>query len=121
MDTVIKLSRRYDAHGKVFDEVALRAPKLRDHFAVGDPVEVHPGPDGSGRFILEHNDRFDAYLDRLCVEGRPGRECVLDLDLVDSIKVRQAISGFFTAARRQLLPPTTSSSEPGRTSDASAT
>lgn len=115
-ETIIKLSRRYEAHGTVFDEIALRAPKLRDHFAIGDPVEVHRGPDGTGRYVIEHNDRFDAYLDRLAVDGRPGKECLLDLDLVDSIKVRQAITGFFTEAMKRLTPPTNSSSAQDKTS-----
>jgi hypothetical protein len=120
-ETTIPLSRRYEAHGKTFTDVTLRAPKLRDHFAVGDPVEVHPGPDGTGRFILEHGERIEAYLDRLAVADRPGRECLDDLDLADSIRVREAITGFFSAARLRNRPPTNSSSGPGKTSDGSAT
>ena len=114
---VIPLSRVYEAHGKSFDKVEMREPKLRDHFAVGDPVEAHSGPDGQGRFVIEHNDRFDAYLDRLCVEGKPGRECLVDLDLADSMRLRDAIVSFFLAARARNKPPTSSSSEPGKTSE----
>ncbi len=40
----IPLSRKYEAHGQVFDSVVLRAPKLRDHIAIGDPIEAHRGP-----------------------------------------------------------------------------
>lgn len=114
----IPLSRRYEAHGKTFDKVFLREPKLRDHFAIGDPVEVHSGPDGEGRFVVEQVDRVAAYLERLCVAEKPGLESVQDLDLVDSIAVKQAIIGFFIAARTRSSRPTSSSSGPDKTSQA---
>ena len=34
-EKIVPLSRRYEAHGRVFDHVTLRAPKLRDHIAIG--------------------------------------------------------------------------------------
>jgi hypothetical protein len=100
-ETVVPLSRTYEAHGQTFNSVTLRAPKLRDHISIGDPVEVHSGPDGQGRFVIEHLDRIEAYLDRLAVAGKPGRECLDDLDLVDSISVKDAVTGFFTEAHRR--------------------
>lgn len=109
-ETVVPLSRKYEAHGQTFDSVTLRAPKLRDHIAIGDPVEIHSGPDGQGRFVVEHLDRIGAYLDRLPVAGKPGRECLDDLDLVDSIAVKEAVTDFFMEARRRLSAPTNSSS-----------
>ncbi len=108
----IPLSRKYEAHGQVYDTVVLRQPKLRDHIAIGDPVEIHAGPDGQGRFVVEHLDRIAAYLDRLAVPGRPGRECLDDLDLVDSIAVKDAVTDFFMEARKRLSVPTNSSSGP---------
>ncbi len=108
----VPLSRKYEAHGQVFNSVVLRAPKLRDHIAIGDPVEVHAGPDGQGRFAVEHLDRIAAYIDRLPVPGKPGRECLDDLDLVDSIAVKDAVTDFFMEARRRLSTPTNSSSGP---------
>lgn len=108
--TIVKLSRSYAAHGKSFDSVELREPKLRDHLAVGDPVEMHPGPDGEGRFIVEHNDRILAYLGRLAVEGKPGREMLDDLDLVDSMALKDAIVDFFISAHRRKTALTNSSS-----------
>lgn len=111
-ETVVPLSRKYEAHGQTFNSVTLRAPKLRDHIAIGDPVEVHSGPDGQGRFVIEHLDRIEAYLDRLPVAGKPGRECLDDLDLVDSIAVKDAVTGFFTEAHKRRARLTNSSSGP---------
>lgn len=112
-ERVIPLSHSYAAHGQTFSEVVLREPTLSDHFAIGDPVELHPGPDGSGRFVVEHSDRISAYLDRLVVSGKPGRECLGGLDLVDSIKIKDEIVGFFTEAHTRRARQTNSSGEPG--------
>jgi hypothetical protein len=120
-EKTIPLSRRYDAHGGAFDSVTLRAPKLRDHIAIGDPVEVHRGPDGDGRFVVEHLDRVAAYLDRLAVPGKPGRECLDDLDLADSIAIKDAVTDFFMEARERLTKPTSLSSGPASPSPPSAT
>ena len=111
-EKIVPLSRRYEAHGRVFDHVTLRAPKLRDHIAIGDPVEVHPGPEGDGRFVIRHLDRIEAYLGRLSVPEKPGRECLDDLDLVDSIALGEAVTDFFMEARRLLARQTSSSSAP---------
>ncbi len=117
----IPLSRKYEAHGQVFDSVVLRAPKLRDHIAIGDPIEAHRGPDGNGRFVVEYLDRIEAYLDRLAVPGKPGRECLDDLDLTDSIRLKEAVIDFFTEARERLAKPTNSSPVAANPSTSSAT
>jgi hypothetical protein len=109
-EQTVKLSRRYEAHGKVFDTVALATPKLRHYLAVGDPVELPPGPDGAGQFVVKHLDRIAAYVDRLAVPEKPGRECLDDLDLVDSIALSEAVTDFFMEARRRLGKPMNSSS-----------
>jgi hypothetical protein len=111
-ETVVKLSRRYEAHGETFDSVTLREPKLRDHFAIGDPVEMHRDPNGGdARFVVEHLDRVQAYLDRLVVKPAPA--AVLgDLDLVDSLAVREAVRDFFLDAHTRRLAPTNSSGAP---------
>ena len=104
--TDVKLSRTYEAHGTAFSSVSLRAPTLVDLFAIGEPIEVHPGPDGSGSYVLQHRDRLRAYLDQLAVPDKPGLHAIQGLDLVDAMAIEEAILGFFTAARRQLSKPT---------------
>lgn len=103
-EKVVKLGRLYEAHGTTFDEVALRPPLLKDHFAIGEPVEMHRGPDGEGSFVIEHLDRVEAYRDRLIV--RPGLEMIQSLDLADSIAVKDAIIGFFLEAHALRSKPT---------------
>jgi hypothetical protein len=102
----IPLTRKYEAHGKVFDAVSLRAPTLREYLTIGEPMEAHAGPDGDGRFIIEQHDRIAAYLDKLAVPGEPGLENLDVLDLADSMSVKEAIIGFFSEARRLRAKPT---------------
>lgn len=116
----VQLSRRYEAHGKTFDSVTLREPTLEDLFAVGDPFGYYPGPDGQGRFFLEHLDRYAAYLDRLPVPGKPGRECLSGLDLVDSMMLRGAIADFFLQALRRASQQTSSAGAPESRSETSS-
>ena len=103
-DKVVPLSRSYGVHGVTFDKVTLRSPTLADHFAVGDPVEIHPAPDGTGQFVVQHLDRIADYRDRLVRE--PGLEMLMGLDLVDSLAIKDAITDFFLEAHRLRAKPT---------------
>ena len=107
MNKTISLSRRYEAHGTVFDAIEMRSPKLRDYFAIGDPVEAQPSGVEGGTIVVEHRDRIEAYRDRLVV--KPSLAEILDLDLEDAMRVKEAITGFFTEARRARRARTNSS------------
>lgn len=108
MPKTIKLSRRYEAHGKVFDAVTLRDPKLRDYFEVGEPTEVQPTGQAGGVVLIEYFDKIDAYLSRLLQEPLSSAD-LIDLDLSDAILLKDAITGFFTEAKRLRRAPTSSS------------
>lgn len=101
---VVPLSQTYEAHGITFAEVELRPPTIEEHFRIGDPVEAHSGPDGEGRFVIEHHDRYLAYLDLLVV--RPGREKIAVLGLEESMAIKEAIRDFFLEARQRRSKPT---------------
>jgi len=105
----IRLSRVYEAHGRVFSEIRLRAPLLKDLDAIGDVAEYQPTP-GGGVYLIRHEDRIDAYRDRLLVkgEGLPSAGDLADLDLRDALALREAVTGFFSAARQKPheTPPT---------------
>jgi hypothetical protein len=116
MNKTIPLSRRYEAHGTAFNTVELRAPKLRDLFSIGEPVEFQPT---SGGIVIEHLDRIEAYRDRLLVT--PTAADIADLDLVDAMALKDAITGFFTDARKARRQPTSSSGAPDAGSGTSET
>lgn len=119
-DRIVKLSRIYEAHGATFDSVTLREPKSRDYFEIGEPVEMHRDPNGGeGRFVVEHLDRVKAYFDRLAKQ--PTAESLMDLDLLDSIAVKEAIKDFFLEAHSRRIALTNSSGGPDGQSPKSAT
>lgn len=105
MPKTIKMSRRYEAHGKIFDAVALRDPKYRDLIDIGDPVEQQPLPGGDGSMIVKHSDRIDAYVARLLQEPLSTAD-IIDLDLADALALEGAILDFFAEARRSRATPT---------------
>ena len=105
MPKTIKLSRRYEAHGKVFDAVGLRDPKYRDFIDIGDPIEQQPLPTGSGSMIVKHFDRIDAYVGRLLQEPMSTAD-IVDLDLADALAMEEAVLDFFVEARRSRAKPT---------------
>lgn len=105
MPKTIKLSRRYEAHGKIFDAVTLRDPKYRDFIDIGDPIEQQPLPTGSGSMIVKHFDRIDAYAGRLLQDPLSMAD-IMDLDLVDALAMEDAVLDFFAEARGSRAKPT---------------
>lgn len=107
---IVPLSQSYKAHGAEFSSVSLRAPKLKDLMAVGEPYEIQIIK--GDRIVIEHLDRLDAYLSRLAV--LPTAESLSELELSDAMKVKEAVSDFFSEARKALSPsPTSFSSSSG--------
>lgn len=108
-DKTVRLSRRYEAHGRDFDSLTFRAPKMVDFEEIGEIAERQPSPMG-GEMILYHDDRVWKYRDRLLKGGdsAPSSADLADLDLVDAIAVKDAITGFFSRARATSgdAPPT---------------
>jgi hypothetical protein len=114
----IKLSRRYESHGRIFDTVSLRDPKYRDLLAVGDPIELQPLPSGAGEMVVKYLDRIEDYVGRLLQDPLSVADLV-DLDLVDAMAIEEAILGFFAEARKSRAKPTGSSSGSGNPSTSS--
>lgn len=113
-DVTVPLSRTYEAHGRTFSEVILRAPLGKDHDAIGDITEVqfHDGRP----LIIYHDDRLLDYRRRLLKvgDGLPTDADLAELSLADAMAVKEAVRGFFSDARATL-------SERRRTDSSSAT
>ena len=92
----VDLSKKYTAHGKTFDAVKFRQPKLPEFIRIGDIREVQPNGQGGG-MMVEYGEALGEYITLLCTE--PGEECLTDIDLCDQMKIKDAISDFFTEAR----------------------
>lgn len=93
----VKLSQSYTAHGKSFDTVVLREPKMKDLLALGEPWEAVSSADGN-RVPVEHLDRVEAYINRLAVE--PTADHLTELGLADALAVKAALGDFFIEASK---------------------
>lgn len=99
-EKTVRLSRRYEAHGRTFDSLSFREPKMVDFEAIGEIAERQPFAAG-GEMVLYHDDRVWKYRDRLLKRGDdlPSVADLADLDLVDAMAVKDLVTGFFTPAR----------------------
>lgn len=107
--TTVKLSRKYEAHGKIFDEVVFREPTYAEFFieGLGRPQEWQS--DGNGKFLLlTFPDVIDRYVNQLAVE--PTADCLTGLSALDCMRVEKVICGFFLEQTKpQTSPPDLSS------------
>lgn len=99
----VDLSKKYTAHGKTFNAVEFRKPKLSEFLRIGDVQEWQPNGQ-NGSMLVEYGAAIGEYVTLLCTE--PGAECLEDIDLCDQVKIKDAIKGFFTEARLLSSTPT---------------
>lgn len=108
MAKTVPLSRTYPDAGTPVSTLVFREPKWPDYMAIGDIEEWQPVPGGGGSYLIRHGDRIAAYADRLC-QTPEATVVIPQLDLVDTLAVEAAITGFFEEAHRRLASPTGSS------------
>ncbi|WP_316172145.1 MULTISPECIES: hypothetical protein [unclassified Bradyrhizobium] len=81
-------------------EVVLRPPKYRDIAALGEPSAYARSDDGL-MFTSDKDEVVHGYIERLLVE--PQDAALLEqLGLADALKLREAVHGFFQAARKAI-------------------
>jgi hypothetical protein len=107
----VELSEPRVGHGGAsVTHVVLREPTLDELFLYGEPIEVTRTKSGEV-ITIEHPDILNAYRKVLIVEP-DSQVLVGSLPLVDALRVKDEIIGFFLSARLATLPtsPTDSSS-----------
>lgn len=100
----VELSKEYTAHGKTFSEIVLREPTYSQIYrdGLGRPRDWQPTPHGP--MLVKYPEVVDAYLQRLCVN--PGYECIDALNAVDSLRLEEAVAGFFLERKEPPKSPT---------------
>lgn len=98
MTQVVKLSRKYEAHGNVFDEVTVREPRFVDLMALGEPYEVQKTANNVP-VVIENTAIIADYVNRCVVN--PGIECLAELGIKDARAVRGAVLSFFISGEPQ--------------------
>lgn len=93
----VKLSTPIRGHGGDIAEIILREPKYRDVISLGEP-SAFARSDGGMVFSAEREGVVEGYIARLLVE--PKDPALLDqLSIADTLKLKEAVYGFFAAAR----------------------
>lgn len=89
----VQLSKPYDANGVKFDSIELREPTYADAFmsGIGEPRELQPVP--GGVCVMVYPERIDQYAQRLIQS--PGYEYIHAISAIDSLRLQNAICGFF--------------------------
>jgi hypothetical protein len=110
MTVKVALTKSYTSgpDEKTFSEVELREPTYKEIFLAGfgEPRELQPVPGGAA--FLVYPERVDQYLQRICVS--PGYEYLHVLNAVDSLRLQNAVCGFFREEPAVSTPPTPLSS-----------
>ncbi|MBY5804082.1 phage tail assembly protein [Rhizobium leguminosarum] len=103
-ETIVKLSKSYTAHEKSFDAVTLREPTYSEIYrdGLGRPSEWQPTQHGP--MLVKYPEVVDAYLQRICVN--PGYESIGALNAIDSLKLEEAVAGFFLERKEPPKSPT---------------
>lgn len=92
-EKTIPLSRRYEAHGEVFDSVTVREPRFEDLLALGEPYEIQRA--GGQEVVIENTASVAGYVKRCIV--LPGVEKLGEVSLKDARAIKKAVIDFFSS------------------------
>ncbi|MBR2117668.1 MAG: phage tail assembly protein [Afipia sp.] len=96
-DITIPLSKPITAHDKKITSLVLREPGYTDIMTLGEPSAF--ARDAAGMvYTAEKDEVIKAYIERLLVDVDP--LLLTQLNAPDTFKLRDAVHGFFSAARQ---------------------
>ena len=107
----VSLSEPVVGHGEPIREVKLREPTAGEFIATGEVLTRAYNADGSS-FLVENNAAIAAYLESSIVEPKSADLLLGQASLVDGMRLKEAVLGFFGDARSVLQSksaPTSSS------------
>jgi hypothetical protein len=83
-------------------QIVLRAPKFPDIMALGEPA-AFARSEGGMIFQAEKDEIVGDYIKRLLIEPKDP-QLLNQLGLADSLQLKEAVFGFFKAAREAISP-----------------
>lgn len=83
-------------------EIVLREPKYRDIMMLGEPA-AFARSDGGMIYQAEKDDVVQAYIERLMISPKD-RSLLEQVSLADALQLKEAVFGFFQAARKAITP-----------------
>lgn len=97
-NTIVSLSKRYEAHGEHFDTVEVRAPRFNDFIDLGEPFEAQRSPAG-GTLVIENTEVVASYVRRCIVKPTIDKLGVID-EIADARAIREAVLDFFSSGKK---------------------
>ena len=86
-----------DGSPTTIKRIVLRAPRLREYAEIGDLIMPAKSANGSIA-VMEIDGVFDRYIDALLVEPQ-SQALARNISLVDSMRLKDALSDFFSKSR----------------------
>lgn len=83
-------------------EIVLREPKYRDIMLLGEPA-AFARSDGGMVYQAEKDDVVQAYIERLMISPQD-IALLQQVSLADALQLKEAVFGFFQAARKAISP-----------------
>lgn len=99
-NVTITLTEPIEGHEGPIKEVVLRQPKFNDVMTLGEPA-AYAHSEAGLVFQAEKDGVIQGYITRLLVEPKDPA-LLLQLGLADSLKLKEAVYGFFQDARKAI-------------------
>jgi hypothetical protein len=100
VSVTIKLTTPIEGPDGPISEVVMREPKFAEVMLLGEPV-AFARSDGGMVYQADNDDVIRGYIERL-VEKPADRALLNQCSLTDTLKLREAVFGFFRAARKAI-------------------
>ena len=108
MEKRVPLTSPITTHEGQVSEIALREPRARDFFELGEPFVRQKVAEAGEVEIIEIPGVVGSYVER-CMT-KPGPEFLAQVSLPDALRLRDAVMGFFGDALRAAYPNAATSS-----------
>ncbi len=115
MAKTIELSEPIIVHGGQVKQIVLRDPTYREIMRLGEPFAQGFSRDGSTVFQAENIETIRGYIEAL-VQPPVDGILIEQLGLADTLRLKDAVFGFFSDARLKLSKTTVTSSSSTSTS-----
>lgn len=101
-NVTITLTDPIEGHEGQVKAITLREPKYGDVMALGEP-NAFARSEGGMVYTAENESVIRGYIERLMVEPKDPA-LLLQLTLADTLKLKEAVHGFFQVARKANSP-----------------
>jgi hypothetical protein len=118
MSVTVKLTKPIAGHSGLIKEITLREPRYREIMKFGEPFQRGFTRDGSVAYYVENIDVIRSYIEVL-IQAPADALLLEQLETADTLRLKDAVLGFFTTAMSKQSEDTSTSSSSTSTSSIS--